>query len=261
MIWLPSFQFEMGGHEWPDPGPAHPVAVSGFWMDEHEVAVHSFVQFCRETGWAVPVGLVSQQSSMPALVSWTDAEAYCRHYGKRLPTEAEFERAYRGGQHGVTYPWGNDPTPSEVIGNLPDRRLAERLEELQFRRTALESLFLDYDDGWVGLAPVKSFPPDSQGFHDLVGNAWEWCSDWYDDDYYRFSPRVDPKGPPSRGTREIVIGGPTVAATRREPAWKVIRGGSYDGVRENFRCAFRTTVHEESVAGFRGVTDLTPGAR
>ncbi|WP_437203326.1 formylglycine-generating enzyme family protein [Planctomicrobium sp. SH664] len=114
-------------------------------------------------------------------IAWEDAVAYCDWAGKRLPTEAEFEYASRSGGQDMDYPWGNEFLPNGKYlanfwqGDFPTSRSNE--------------------DGYLTTAPVKSYPPNSLGLYDIAGNVWEWCSDYYDMEYYSVSPRRNPKGP------------------------------------------------------------------
>ncbi len=121
-------------------------------------------------------------------IAYPDAEAYAKWAGKRLPTEAEFEFAARGGLSGKTYVWGDEFRPdgkwmaNTWQGKFPVKDAGE--------------------DGFAGIAPVKSFPPNGYGLYDMAGNVWEWCSDWYRPDYYEMLAKEggvahNPQGPDS----------------------------------------------------------------
>ena len=127
-------------------------------------------------------------------MSWNDAVAYCGWAGRRLPSEAEWERASRGGIEGARYPWGNDLLDADTgrwqcniwQGAFPTNNLGE--------------------DGWLTTAPVKTFVPNGFGVRQTVGNVWEWCSDWSSPSYYASSPRESPLGP-AGGTQRVLRGG------------------------------------------------------
>lgn len=114
-------------------------------------------------------------------VCWEDAAAYARWARKRLPTEAEWEYAARGGLKQQPYVWGREFAPrgkqmaNTWQGHFPDRNSAK--------------------DGYARTSPVRAFPPNRFGLYDMAGNVWEWCADWYRPDYYAHSPRTNPRGP------------------------------------------------------------------
>ncbi|MFC5449219.1 formylglycine-generating enzyme family protein [Paenibacillus aestuarii] len=146
--------------------------------------------------WCAPEGAgsgIEDRLDHPAIhISWNDALAYCEWAGKRLPTEAEWEFAARGGLVQKRYPWGDELKPEGKHmcniwqGKFPQKNNAS--------------------DGFIGTAPVKSFEPNGYGLYQMSGNVWEWCSDWFHPTFHVNGPRVNPVGPQS-GTSRVMRGG------------------------------------------------------
>lgn len=235
-----------------DEKPVHRVALDAFYLDKYEVTNKLFQKFARETGyettaekegkawayvqddkwtevsganWRKPEGgetvFVSNRDEHPVVsVSWYDAEAYCRWAGKRLPTEAEFEYANRGGTQ-TTYWWGDGNPGSRRVANIADRTTKQRFPGRPW------PIMEGYDDGYARTAPVGSFEPNPFGLYDTTGNVWEWTADWYGKDYYERSPQRNPTGPSSSESR-------------------VLRGGSWFSVPSFVRSAYRSWVRPSS---------------
>jgi len=180
MVKIPAGSFRMGSENGdPDEQPVHTVRISkSFFLDVSEVTVDQY----RRVAGSAPDG--QAESGHPVVnVSWNEAQAYCRKVGGRLPTEAEWEYAARGGLAGKQYPWGDDL----VCGARGCRANG-----------------LGDEDGYSRTAPVRSFAPNGYGLHDMAGNVWEWVWDWYG--AYGVADASDPEGPGS-GNMRVLRGG------------------------------------------------------
>jgi len=146
--------------------------------------------------WAHPEGphsdVVGREDHPVVHVSWDDAVAYCSWAGTRLPTEAEWEYASRGGRVQQQFPWGDELEPGG----------SHRMNVWQGQFPAENT----NADGWYGTAPVDAYPPNGYGLLNMTGNVWEWCSDWFGPEYYASSPPENPPGPPA-GTHRVMRGG------------------------------------------------------
>jgi formylglycine-generating enzyme len=159
-----------------------------FMPTDRQVALDDAGQWWRfvpGADWRHPRGPASGIAGCdahPAVhIAWTDAAAYAAWAGKRLPTEAEWEFAARGGLAAARYAWGDEQTPGgRWVANIWQGMFPKRDDAV---------------DGFAGTAPVASFPPNAFGLYDLSGNVWEWCSDWYRPDAYALSTPIDPQGP------------------------------------------------------------------
>ena len=266
-----------------DETPVHRVRITrAFWLGRHEITVAQFRRFIEASGhvpeseadgtggfgfdpahdpaasttgdafagrdprysWRDP-GFAQGDDHPVVNVSWNDAMAMARWLSERegavyrLPTEAEWEYAARAGSR-TRYAGGDAPQHLTAVANAFDRDAAAYWQK--WRPFALEA-----GDGHAFTAPVGSFAPNAFGLHDMHGNAWEWCADWYADDYYARSPVDDPQGP-------------------RDGSVRVRRGGSWHTWALYARASFRNWNTPQSrypLLGFRLVREagFSPAAR
>ena len=214
MVLIPAGEFLMGSEDGlPDMRPMHRVQVSTYWLDQHEVTNRQYRQ-CMESGGCAPPKDHSAyddaaRADHPVTnVTWSQARNYCGWRGKRLPTEAEWEKAARG-IDGRLYPWGNSD------------------EMVKTRATK---------NGTVPVGSIE-FARSPYGVADLVMNASEWVNDWYAEDFYRSSPSRDPQGP-ARGAFKVLRGGePSDRPLELRASYRGWDDMSYWGPSVGFRCA------------------------
>tara|TARA_X000001036_G_C20639676_1_gene790650 strand:+ start:718 stop:1566 length:849 start_codon:yes stop_codon:yes gene_type:complete len=281
MSLIPKGNFNMGTNKligYPEDGetPIRKVTVQSIYMDIYAVTNRQFGAFVEQTGyiteaerygwsfvfhdflsvnvaktvithppgtpwwsvveganWFAPEGPnsnIENRSNHPVVhISWNDAIEYCNWAGKRLPTEAEWEYCSRGGLNQMLYPWGNELTHN-------DKHMCN-IWEGRFPNKNIQS------DGFVGTAPVGTYPPNNYGLYNMSGNVWEWCSDWFTSTHTTESVRKYPNGPTSG-------------------SHKTIKGGSYlchDSYCNRYRVAARSSNTPDSSTGnlgFRCVKDI-----
>ena len=176
MVFVAGGTFQMGSNSESDEKPIHTVTISGFFMDKTEVTQAEYRKVMGKT----PSSFSGCDDCPVEKVSWHDANAYAKKVGKRLPTEAEWEYAARGGNKskGYAYSGSND----------------------------LDAVAWYNNNSGSKTHPVAQKQPNELGLYDMSGNVWEWCSDWYDEGYYSGSPQTDPQGSNS-GKSRVLRGG------------------------------------------------------
>jgi len=225
MVLVPAGEFTMGSDEGDDDEqPVHRVVLDSFYLDTFEVTNGRFAKFVAAIQSEPPWGFADQETPVVDAerpvrwVTWLEATGYCLWAGKRLPTEAEWEKAARGPE-GRVYPWGNDPP------------------------TAAQAVF-GLKEGAETVSPVGDHPHGRSpyGAQDLAGNLYEWVTDWYDDAFYAAPPTRNPRGPVA-GTTKVQRGGSYINSPYR--------------LRAAFRTKADPTEHDPHV-GFRCAQDAPP---
>ncbi len=258
MVLIPAGDFQMGS-DYNTIGnaatrPMHVVYIDAFYIDKYEVTVGQYNQFVRAANYHPLPSWIYKYAPTDAHpvvgVSWHDAKAYAKWAGKRLPTEAEWEKAARGGLIQKNHSWG-DAAVDGTQCNFADKSLRTiwNTEREPDDNWADENL----DDGYAYTAPVGSYPPNGYGLYDMVGNVWEWCFDAYDKNFYANSPYENP-------IAEILIkdGANNIVAVNK---LRVIRGNSwYDGVSSVWIASRLGQSPEGEITntGFRCVKSVTP---
>ena len=221
-VWIPPGEFWMGAtpgdtEASPDENPRHRVRMTkGFWLGQTPVTVAAYKQFAGEKGWSMPPApdFNPEWRDHPVVsVTWDEATAYCEWAGCRLPTEAEWEYAARGGKDGLKYPWGNEITS----------------ENANYEGSKCK-----------GTSPVRSYPANAWGLYDMAGNVLEWMADWHDNYYASLTSHTPPENPrgPQSGKQRVVRGGSfgnRTALLRVADRIKYAPGNRSDNI--GFRCA------------------------
>ena len=224
MVRIPAGEFQMGSTVIENEKPVHTVHLDDFYIDKYEVTNADYKKFVEANPifskthfpddfhdgnylahWTADTYPTGKELHPVRYVSWYAALAYARWVGKRLPTEAEWEKAARGGLPGVKYPWGNTATPSAA----------------------------NYAGASGSTRAIGNYPPNRYGLHDMAGNVQEWCLDAYDAAFYEASPREHPIA--GAGTISEVLAAYFTDVT----SGRVLRGGSWQSGVETLRVAAR----------------------
>ena len=244
MVLIPAGDFEMGSNDGEnDEQPVHTVYVDAFYMDKYEVTNAEYKKFVdANPQWQksrAPILLrdgtyliewngnnyPTGKANHPVVyVSWYAAMAYSKWTGKRLPTEAEWEKSARGGKAGLKYPWGN----------------------------TISSGHANYDSNVKGTSVVGSYSANGYGLYDMAGNVWEWCLDAYDGDFYSSSPRRNPLRNPLGGVNTLSDADLIINDYTNVELDRVLRGGSFHSLALYVRVAFRSSHSPSSTGGSVG---------
>ena len=238
MVLIPKGEFTMGSNEHADE-TKHQVVLDPYWIDKYEASNARYKEFMKATSHPAPAywddPRLNKQNQPVVGVSWTDANAFCKWEGKRLPTEAEWERAAKGPEGDNHYPWGHKLDPKKA----------------------------NYGQNVGRTMPVDSYPEGVSGFgvYNMAGNVFEWVEDWYDPSYYQQSLALNPKGAgqgynfANQGPVKVLRGGswlaPETSLHTSHRFWNQPDNNSY-GVGLGFRCAkSAATVSAEAIQSGR----------
>ena len=229
MVMVPRGEFIMGSQEHQDEKP-HNVVLDAYYIDKYETSNKDYKNFMKATGHPAPAYWDDPRLNKPEQpvvgVNWYDANAYCEWKGKRLPTEAEWERAAKGPNGHSHYPWGHQ----------------------------LDETKANYGQMVGKTTPVDSYPEGISGYgaYNMAGNVFEWVSDWYDPAYYNVTPALNPQGPATglnfanQGPVKVLKGGswlaPASSLHTSHRFWNQPENNSY-GVGLGFRCAQSASPH------------------
>lgn len=253
VVWIPSGRFQMGSDSKMDLAafgaeatdmtseiPRHPVQIGrGFWMGRTEVTNAQFRRFRPAHSSGAYRTMPLDGELQPVVnVSWEDAVAFCHWLSTqsglavRLPSEAEWEYACRAGSD-TAYAQGDSLESMKGFANSMNPSVAA---QFKFSWAAFP-----WEDGEAVTAPAGRFKPNAWGLHDMHGNAWEWCSDWYGVNYYTDSPEKDPAGP-SAGTKHVLRGGSwSDSPWFSRSAFRIARVPKSTRVYDGFRIAITPT--------------------
>jgi len=235
MVWVPGGCFNMGSPEdepnrEDDEGPVHEVCVDGFWMSRYEVTNRQFKEFKGYHNSGSRYGIDLDGDEQPVVsIKWEDAVEFADWLSEetgqlyRLPTEAEWEYAARAGG-AAAYPWGEDSSRACEFANVKDKSTNEVDSEWGMHQC---------DDGMPVTSPVGFFKPNAFGLYDMIGNAWEFCADGYDNEAYVSSPRENP--------------------VHEDGDYRVIRGGAWDSPDGEARVAARDIIRPRAMKNNVGI--------
>jgi formylglycine-generating enzyme required for sulfatase activity len=225
LVYVPEGEFKMGTSDtiswkWNDQKPQHTVYLDAFWIDQNEVTNKQYAVCVSDGSCALPSDtksyMYSESSDHPVIyISWNDATAYCSWANRRLPTEAEWEKAARG-PNGYTYPWGND-APTFTL--------------------------LNYLQHIGSTTKVGSYPSGKSyyGVYDMAGNVSEWVNDWYSGTYYGSSPSSNPLGPETGQYRVLRGGSWTSDGVYVRSTYRSGNDPLNTSIVDGFRCARNVT--------------------